>query len=324
MKRSCEKIDNPIRWDAHGCPPSIIPLDLSLLSRYKKSGLNFISLNIGFDSIDYAQCKRIGNYIAEWVNNHNDQFQIVTDIDSLHQSHSSRKLSIAFDIEGCNVFDNDTRHIPEIHNIGVKQLGLVYNKNNSAGGGCLDIDGGVTRIGSEIIKKCNQTGIVIDCSHAGFKTSMQIMEISEQPVVFSHSNPSNLHAHPRNICDDQIRACANTSGVVGINGIGIFLGENNIRSERIVEHIDYVVQLVGPDHVGIGMDCVFNEAEMHDIAIKNPSLFPKEDGYDEISIAMPEQLPEIALLLKLRGYTITDINKILGGNFLRVATFVWK
>ncbi len=214
--------------------------------------------------------------------------------------------------------------ISQLYDMGVKQMLFAYNKNNISGGGCLDADVGLTSYGKQLVKKCNDVGIVIDCSHVGYRTSMDIMELSQYPVVFSHSNPSGLIDHPRNITDEQIIACANKNGVIGINGIGIFLGNNDIRTEKIVEHIDYVAQLVGAEHVGIGLDCVFDLAEVQSFVENNPNSFPAELGFDNVAIAQPEQFPEIGSLLSLRGYSENDINHILGENFLRIAKTVWR
>jgi membrane dipeptidase len=150
------------------------------------------------------------------------------------------------------------------------------------------------------------------------------MKLSKQPVVFSHSNPAALASHPRNITDKQIMACADMDGVIGINGMGIFLGNNDVRTEKTVEHIDYVVQKVGPQHVGIGLDCIFDSNEIKNYVEQNPETFPSEHGFNDVAVAQPEQFSEIAKLLILRGYPQTEINNILGENFLRVAQTVWK
>ncbi|HEX4046033.1 MAG TPA: membrane dipeptidase, partial [Gammaproteobacteria bacterium] len=131
--------------------------------------------------------------------------------------------------------------------------------------------------------------MIIDCSHLRHQTSM---EISQHPIIFSHSNPAKLVSHPRNITDQQIIACAKTNGVIGINEIGIFLGNNDVRTERIVEHIDYAIQIVGSKHVGIGLDCVFDLDETKKYVDKHPSIFPSKHGFNDVLIAQPEQFSE--------------------------------
>jgi membrane dipeptidase len=130
--------------------------------------------------------------------------------------------------------------------------------------------------------------------------------------------------HHRNISDDIMRACAARGGVIGINGIGLFLGNNDNRSETVANHIDHVVSLVGEDHVGIGLDYVFDATELSESAKTMPHLFAGYDVSEGIKLVAPEQIVEIVEILLRRGYSGDVIGKILGGNFMRVAGQVWR
>lgn len=314
----------PIRWDAHGCPPFKIGSDLSFLNRYKKAGVNFISLNIGFDLTTQNEAISLIEYFYQWLDKNQDQYSIINSINQLFECRANNRLGIAFDIEGCTLLNGNLQMVSHFYSLGVKQLAFVYNNNNMSGSGCLDIDIGLTAFGKQLIRECNQVGMIIDCSHVGYKTSMEIIELSQHPVIFSHSNPMKLFNHPRNITDDQIIACAEQGGVIGINGIGIFLGNNDVSSEKIVEHIDYIAQLVGTKHVGIGLDCIFDTDEIKTITNNHPNTFPNNYGFNNVATAQPEQFSEFSNLLTLRGYSDSDINNILGENFLRVAKIVWR
>ena len=114
-----------------------------------------------------------------------------------------------------------------------------------------------TDFGTHVVTDTNRVGMLVDVSHMGYAATMEVFEISQDPVIFSHSNPAGLRAHVRNISDEQIKACAQTGGVIGINGIADFLG--GTTSERFIEHIEYVIDLAGPDHVGIGLDYVVDK-----------------------------------------------------------------
>lgn len=316
---------NPIRWDAHGCPPLTLGSDLSFLNRYKNSGIDFVSLNVGFDLNEQNETIELIKYFHQWISHHNHEYAIINGIQQIHENKLKNKLSIAFDIEGCNLLNNELNMVSRFYEMGVRQMVFAYNNNNASGGGCFDKHARLTFFGKELIQKFNDVGMIIDCSHIGYQTSMEIIELSKHPVIFSHSNPANLVDHPRNILDDQIIACARNGGVIGINGVGIFLGNNDTRTEKIVEHIDYVVQIASPDHVGIGLDCIFNPEEIKCSVNTNPDIFPSEYGFnDDIAVAEPEQFPEIRILLEKRGYDYNNINKILGENFLRIAKTVWK
>jgi membrane dipeptidase len=166
--------------------------------------------------------------------------------------------------------------------------------------------------------------MVVCCSHTGYRTAMEVMEQATKPVIFSHSNPSGVWSHKRNIRDELIRACAQTGGVIGVNGIGFFLDANEARTDSIVSHIDYVAQLVGPEHVGLGLDYVFDRRELEDFVKTNPAIFPADEGYASgVQFVEPERIPEIVGALKSLGYKDKDLNMILGGNHMRVAKSVW-
>jgi membrane dipeptidase len=153
---------------------------------------------------------------------------------------------------------------------------------------------------------------------------MEILERASRPVIFSHSNPRSIWEHPRNIHDEAIRACAKTGGVVGINGIGIFLGENDVATELIVRHCHYVANLVGSAHVGLALDYVYDQQAANDFVKANPETYPPEKFPDGLLMMEPERFPAIAEGLLKSGFSESDIRNVLGGNHLRIAREVWK
>jgi membrane dipeptidase len=133
--------------------------------------------------------------------------------------------------------------------------------------------------------------------------------------------------HDRNVTDAQMRACAATGGVVGINGLGIFLGDNDASTEALVRAVDYAVGVVGVEHVGLGLDYVFDQDEMNAHLEQHRDVFPADGGYADFSpprFVSPLQLPELTAALLRLGYSDADVRAILGANFLRVASGVWR
>jgi membrane dipeptidase len=170
----------------------------------------------------------------------------------------------------------------------------------------------------------NAVGMVADGSHCSARTGLDMCEVSEHPVIYSHSCLRAVWDHPRNITDEQAKVCAATGGVIGITGVGIFLGPNDASVDALVRHIDYAVDLVGPAHVGVSTDYPFDFEDFNALMTASPDLFP--DSYTRwgpIHFLPPEELLTVEGALRERGYPADAIAAILGGNFRRVAAQVW-
>jgi membrane dipeptidase len=172
----------------------------------------------------------------------------------------------------------------------------------------------------------NRVGMLVDGTHTGYRTTMEAMEVSSAPFIFSHCNAWAVVPHYRNIKDDQIKACAATGGVIGVNGLGEFLDDPRARTESIFQHLDHMVNLVGPAHVGIGLDYVKNTAGFWNWVRDNPDMWPPVNGkpHDDTDFGQPEQLGELCELMLSHQYAEDDVHAILGGNFARVAREVWR
>jgi membrane dipeptidase len=319
-------------WDNHGCMPVARPHDTSflpLLQRYREAGVDAAILNIGFGDQSVEDHLRTLATMRHWLLSHGDRYALIDAPNDIERARAEGKLAVGFDIEGANAIGDQLSLIQTYHALGVRWMLLAYNRNNRVGGGCQDDDGGLTAFGRDVIAEMERVGMVLCLSHTGHRTVRDALAVATRPVIFSHSNPSAVHAHPRNIPDELIRACAATGGVVGINGVGNFLGRfdghDDIRSETFARHVDHVVQLVGPKHVSIALDYVFDLGELETYFEQMKHTFPPEMGYSaRPAFVAPEQLPEIVATLLGWGYREADLADILGGNLMRVARQVWK
>ena len=313
-------------WDMHGCMPLRPDADLGAIVRYVRAGASFISLNVGFDLTPWTDTIKVAAHFRAWLLAHPEICILARTATDVRRAKQEGKLAIAFDLEGAKALDGQLSMIGAYYELGVRSMLLAYNANNALSSGCVDEDTGLTQLGRDAVAEMNRVGMIVDCSHMGLRSTMAVFESSTAPVIFSHSNPLALNRHPRNITDEQIKACAATGGVVGINGVGRFLGDQETRSETLARHIDYVAQLVGPSHVGLGLDYVFDLDEIDAYHKAHPEMFPEGTNWthDQARFAQPEQLPEITEHLLGMGYADADIVLILGKNFLRVAEQVWK
>ena len=258
----------------------------------------------------------------------------MSSVGEIDRARNDGKMAVTFDIKGMDALAGRVDMVQLYYDLGVRHMLFAYNRNNLAGSGCHDEDSGLTDFGRAVIAEMNRVGMVVDCSHSGFKTTMAAMEHSSDPVVFSHSNSRSLVDHGRNITDEQIRACAATGGVIGINGVSLFLGESDPTPAGVARHAAHVAELTSPEHVGLSLDyapkaeAADDDAETSDVSetiARDPHYWPPGTGYEAgVSYLDIRRLPEVTEELAEVGFTEADIAGILGGNFRRVAERVWK
>lgn len=316
-----------IVWDAHACLPLAPAQDLSALERHRAAGGTFVHVNVGMDYNALDQIMRVIAGYRRWLAKHPEHFLLAGTVADVRRAKRDGLLAVAFDLEGSMMLQGDLNMLDLFQHIGVRQMHLAYNRSNTVAGGCHDEDSGLTGLGRKVVRRINELGIIMDCSHMGARSSLDAMEISTRPVVFSHSNVKALRDHPRNISDEQIDACAETGGVVGICGIGPFLGDDEISTDLLLRHIDYVSERVGVRHVGLGLDYVFDQTHSDLPAGEDLDYwYPKAQSYDLQGMRMkpPEHLPDIAEALLEHGYRPEEVAGVMGGNFLRVAAATWS
>lgn len=314
-------------WDAHAGFELTGVADMETLAIWKAAGVGFVSVNVGYDVRPWQNTVKALALARAWVQT-TDGYRLVGTGDEVDRAVAAGEMAVAFDIEGMNALDGSVEMVRLYHELGVRQMLFAYNLNNLAGGGCHDADIGLTAFGRDVVAEMNRVGMLVDCSHTGHRTTMEAMEASADPVVFSHSNARALRDHERNILDEQAIACAATGGVVGVNGIGLFVGEDDISVSAIVDHIDHYLDLIGPAHVGLGLD-YFHETEgapgLSETVAANERFWPKSQyPSGEVRCASPARIPDIAEEILARGHGKAVVQGVLGGNFRRVAGAVWK
>lgn len=315
-------------WDAHACLPLHEAADLAVLERHRQAGCSFVSVNVGMDMNPLAQIMKVLASFRAQLAARPDLFVAASTVADVETAHATGRLAVAFDLEGAVPLSGEPRMVQLFAHLGVRQMHLAYNRNNAVGGGCYDDDVPLSPLGHRIVEAINRAGILMDCSHTGHRTSLDIMAVSTAPVIFSHANPRALCADGRNITDEQIRGCIATGGVVCVNGVGRFLGDHAARSPAILNHIDYLVQQYGPEHVGLGIDYSYPAGGLDDDppGLDKDYWWPPAHGYVgglNIKIAAPEQVAEIIEGMLALGYDDAAMAGILGRNMLAVARRVW-
>ena len=313
-----------LRWDAHTCIPLHPQASLEPLLRYHRAGLDYISVNVGMDMNPLEQVMSTLAGFRASVNRH-PQLTLAGDLAEIRDAASRNLLSVGFDLEGALPLLELPEMVRLYRDLGVRQVHLAYNRNNSAASGCHDQNLGLTQLGVSLVQAMNHAGVIVDCSHMSVHSSLDAASYSEAPVVFSHANPWSLTHHGRNITDDQIRAVSRSGGVVCLSGVSAFLGENEPTINGLIRHILYVAELVGVEHVGVGLDVGFHEDGISDDP--PPPFDPGywwpcdagySDGITQIRYLPPESWSSLPGMLRQSGMSTSEVDGVLGENMARV------
>ena len=256
----------------------------------------------------------------------------VRSVDDIHRAKREARLGIGFHFQNSRPVEHDLRLLRVLHTLGLRVMQLTYNEKNAAGDGATErTDAGLSKFGVKMVAEMNRLGVVVDLSHVGYRTSMEAIEASELPVVFSHSNASGVYPSKRNIKDDQIEALAKSGGVIGINGFPGFVSGDSFADkdkaptlDQLLDHVDYIAHLVGTDHIGLGLDYSQSTPEGYKRWGYEPDTYPMPPWHYPTGVDTVDKLPNFTEGLRRRGYADADVRKILGENFIRVYKAVWK
>lgn len=276
---------------------------------------------------------RINDNLALLEANSDRLIHILTAAD-IRRAKAEGKLGVIFGFQSANMLMGDIAFLPIFHRLGLRVLQLTYSERNQLGDGCFEKhEFGLTQFGAQVVRECNRLGILIDLSHVGKRTSLEAMEISTKPCAFTHANPQALNGNARNMTDEQIKAVAAGGGVIGCVPYSplcaLERGVQPTIERDLIAHIDYVVNLVGIDHVGIGTDIfagrtkvIWESQSVRRYGVTASSGFGHEQRH-LADFSDHSGFPRLTEALMKHGYSDDDIAKILGGNFLRVFEEVW-
>ena len=353
LLRDAHVWDMTVPWQPRGD----VEIQRRTLKRAADHGYTLVSLTIACDWGGLADAIQAVARERAYFLSHRDHYVLVDTFDDVETAKREGKLAIVFHFQGTDPIDGDLNMVETYYELGIRHMLMAYNMKNIVGDGCMErTDDGLSRFGASLIEEMNRVGMIVDATHTGYRTTMDMFEVSKDPIIFSHSNPTALWDVPRNIADDQIKACAKSRGVMCINGAGNFLGDNDASTEMFLAHINYVAELIGPEYVGIGTDYVpdtygrgpftprpaapadpsegvrqqgfggrFNPMGLHQQAHLKASG-GKSIGPDwrDIYYFEPEQMPELTDAMFQHGYNEKEVRGILGENIMRVAKQVWR
>jgi membrane dipeptidase len=272
------------------------------------------------------------------VTRNEPRLRIVRTTDDIRQAKADGVVGLILGAQNAQILENDPGLVEVFHVLGSRVIQLAYNERNLLADGCLESsNAGLSRLGKTMVKEMNRVGIQIDLTHTGEQSSLDAIELSSKPCIISHANPNGRVENPRNISDTLIKACAEAGGVVGltpyapINWMG---GDEPPSLDHFIGHLEYVVDLVGIDHVSFGTDSevtpgayppevrqllgkYFPEASVG-LKKRHPNV-SKTSGFESM-----EDLPNVTAALLDRGWQESDVRKFLGENLMRVYAQNWE
>lgn len=311
-----------------------------LLRAVRESGLTAISMTLGqgTDGDHFGTVIRKMAAYGEKIAAAPDVLTRVRTVADIHAAKRSKRLGLIYNVQDTMLLGTDISRIAALQRLGLRIVQLTYNRRNLVGDGALENqDGGLSNFGRQVVEELNRHRMVVDLSHGGPRLISQAIAASRLPPVISHSGCRALVDLPRNVRDEEMRALADRGGVIGIYFMPFLSNRPPATAADVFRHIEHAVNICGEDHVGIGTDGAVTPLELDDAARRaNRAEF---EDRKRANIAAPGETPDgeyvvpdynqpsrmwrLAEDLSRRGWPVSRIEKLFGGNFLRVFGEVW-
>lgn len=305
------------------------------LKWYREGGVTALAPTVGSTEGARATVE----CIATWhrLLRERDDLMLIRQAADIEHAKRNGRLGIFMHLQGADPIEDNLDLIDLYKALGVGIVQLTYNVKNRVGDGCEErTDCGLSRFGQRLIERLNQARVIVDCTHTGSRTSLEAVEHSSAPVVLSHSNPASVHPSPRNVSNELIDAIARSGGLIGICGFpGMISAMSTPSLDNFIAHIDAIVERVGIDHVGLGIDYYTGQAGIasdeeamrgYNQAVQKGlwgSAYPPPPHRYPSGIETPRTLQNLTGRLLEQGYAPEDVRKVLGENWLRVMRSVW-
>lgn len=253
----------------------------------------------------------------------------VETVEDLLEAKRNGQLGVFFGLQSASCLEQDRKRLRLLHKMGLRVLQLTYMERNFIGDGCLEPENkGLTHFGIQVVRDCNNVGVLVDCSHVGIQTTLDAAHYSAKPIVVSHTAVRAIADNPRCVTDEMMLAVAKKGGTIGITPYAPFIRiDRTPTMDDYIDHFDYAIKLIGEDHVTVATDMFDGKTRVNWVT---PIFYPeitkgaqygtrRVQGFNKKS-----NLVDLVEGFQRRGYKPATIEKILGANFLRVLREVWK
>lgn len=313
--------------------------------------IDTLSFGYRWDDDEYAAVKRSGyagivtslrrsslkvalDELLEWhrrVQEYPDRYMLALKAEDYVDAKQTGRLAVMMNFQDAIMLEGDVNNIDILYGLGTRCFQLTYNSRNLLGDGSTErTNAGLSDFGLAVVERMNNLGILIDVSHSGRQTTMDAINLSKKPIAFTHTMCESLRpGHPRAKDDKTLETLAENGGVAGIAALGYFIGKNpgsDTTIETYADHIDHAVNIMGIDHVGVSSD--FPMRGIKSWATKENWYKPRLRNFKKVydvqwpswipGLDEPERFKNLLPVLDRRGYTTSDMEKILGQNWMRL------
>ena len=310
------------------------PLTPEMVANAKVSGITAVNLTVSANT--FADTFRQMAYWENELQAHPDVLMKVYSLADIRRAKEGRRLGLIYGFQNATMLEGDATNLDAFQRFGVRIIQLTYNDRNILGDGCLEpANAGLSRYGRDVVARMNELRMVVDLSHCGLQTTSDGIAASTRPVAITHSGCRGVFDHPRSKTDDILRALANKGGVIGIYMMPFINAQGQPMAADLVRQIEYAVNVCGEDHVGIGSDLsitphvVTAEYEARhrrfvEARKQRGIAAPREEDFMFVKdLNTPRRLDQIADQLLARKHSVARVEKIIGGNWMRLFTEVW-
>lgn len=334
-------INNPNLTPAQTDDPQLLGIDARALADARRAGLTAFNMTIGYvfgpDDPYQSTLEEIRVWHA-FLRQHAADLLLVRAAADILRARDEGKLGVILGFQNAAMLGDDASRVAGFARDGVRVIQLTYNGPNQLGDGAMaPANRGLSPFGRDVVAQLNRHRVLVDLSHSGEQTCLDAAAASSAPIIISHTGCRAVADLPRNKSDRELRRVAERGGFVGIYFMPFLALGRQPMAADLVAHIEHAIQVCGEDHVGIGTDGTIPAIDDMPAYLRGLQDEVKQRQAAGISapgeradivpflpdLAGPDKFHQLAALLARRGHSSARIEKVLGGNFLRVAQAVW-
>lgn len=316
-------------------------IDARALADVKASGMSATNVTIGFVAGDMEPFEHSVREVAQWdalIRRNSGNLIKVLDAQDIRDAHAAGKTGVILGFQNAAMMGDDASRVEIFGDLGVRVIQLTYNIRNQLGDGSMVPENrGLTGFGRDVLAQLNSKNILVDLSHSGEQTCLDALAASQTPISITHTGCRAVTDLPRNKTDEELRLLADKGGVAGMYYMPFLATGRQAMASDLIMHMEHAIHICGEDHVGIGSDggvtavddmpAYRAEIRKEVAARRAAGIGAKGETADIVpmlpDIQGPEKFWKLADLLEARGHPAARIDKILGGNFLRLMDDVW-